>query len=471
MQTTNRGETRSHRPKVVVLGGGISGLATGWYLQQLGGEHLDITVVENEPQPGGWIGTVWQAGYRWERGPHSLRVHSSSHTALALIEALGLSDAVIGSAPAARRRYLWDGSALQALPGKWWQFCTSSLTRDLLYSLINEWRQPCGIDDDESVYAFISRRYTPTMATRLFAPMLSGIYAGDIHQLSARSTLSQLWQWERQHGSILKGMLRHPRTAKQLPLMDRLKGHGLFTLKDGLQVLTDTLASRLNDLRLSCRATALIPQEGGITVQLADGQKLAVDHVISTLPSHALASLVSYASPAMAEQLAALKTASLAVVYLAWDRPVLNKPGFGYLIGPDLQEDVLGVIFDSAVFPCQNSTAEETRLTVMLGGSCRPELASASEEECLKIALEALQRHLDITISPSASRVCYANRCIPQYCVGHVKTIDSLRALGSRVLPHLTLSGTVFDGVAVTSCIANANMVAQDVWQRYCATI
>jgi oxygen-dependent protoporphyrinogen oxidase len=158
----------------------------------------------------------------------------------------------------------------------------------------------------------------------------------------------------------------------------------------------------------------------------------------------------------LAEQLSHLRTTSVAVVCFGYHQQVLHQEGFGYLIPSSEGERLLGVVWDSSVFPVHNQTTDETRLTCMIGGEHMPNFAAHSADDFIAIAREGLERHLGIRAKPDVVTVKLATQAIPQYTMGHSKRVAEITRGLQLLSPRLRLLGNSYSGVAVNDCIAAA---------------
>jgi protoporphyrinogen/coproporphyrinogen III oxidase len=417
---------------IIILGAGISGLATVWNLKK---KHPDIrlTVIEKSSRAGGWIQTIEKEGFLFEQGPRSCRSSGTGLATLQLIEELGLEDQVIVADPVASTRYLYFNHSLKKFP---WGL--TSLAHKILPALWRDWRAPSA-QQDESIRDFISRRLDPAFADYLMDPLTSGIYAGDISKLSIQSCFPLLHSWEDHKGSLIRGAW-HQRKNKA-PVDDRsdfvkkIQKSPLFSLKGGMESLIKELVNQLGvTIHYNSECDKIEERPEGMIVVLADGTRLDADQVISTLPSKDL------------------HYASVVVVNLGYRHSVLPKSGFGYLIPSNQKESILGCVWDSSVFPQQNRF-DETRLTVMMGGVHHPEVSNESPEKIEKMALEALRNHMGIVDSPDAIAIKIARCAIPQYEVGHLNWVQQVQ---SGLSQNNRWIGTAFNGVSVNDCIAKA---------------
>jgi oxygen-dependent protoporphyrinogen oxidase len=424
---------------IVVLGAGISGLSLAWNLKK---HHKDclITIVEKSHRPGGWIQTIEKDGFLFELGPRSCRPKGAGLATLQLIEELGLQDQVIPGL--STNRYLYTDQKLQKLPANPISLLFSSLTRGIIPAIYKDLRTPPSAMPDESIYDFFSRRMSSKIAENLVDPMTLGIYAGDIKKLSMKSCFPQVYAWEREHGSIIKGMFaRNKKQDSQSPFIKSMEKYSLFSFKDGMEVLPRELAKRLEtELHLSTSATSLSFHAHHVAVGLSNGNIIEADHVYSTLPVKNLATL--WPNPSFND----IPVNSLSVINLGYKKQVHEKNGFGYLIPSKEKEPILGVVFDSCIFPQQNKNPSETRLTVMMRPQGTPQ---GTDQEMKNIVLASLSKHLGITILPDSYSIFHAKDSIPQYRVGHSSLLSNLHSPSK----HFTILGSSFYGVSVNDCI------------------
>lgn len=403
---------------IVILGAGLSGLSTAWFLKQRFGQNIKLTVLEKDSRAGGWIRTIHHKGFLFELGPHSCRINSACLSTLNLIEELNLLSQVIPGAPSARNRYLYTNKKLTKIPGNPLSLLFSPFGKSLLKGLWKDLWTPKSLGTEESVHDFFSRRFGSFVADIFIDALISGIYAGDSTQLSMQACFPALVDLEQQYGGILWGLLRKKRSSAAVPLNGPdLKKARIFSFKEGMEVLPLTLASRLQaEVKLSCSVKRMEFDRQSVEVELQDGSKIAADHVISALPGHALGELISCKS---GHSLKAIPYASVAVVSLGYARQVQDKEGFGYLIPVSEQQEILGVIWDSSVFPQQNLSESQTRLTVMIGGTRMKGFDKIKDEEFIAKALFGVARHMNVAESPDVMHVHRAQAAIPQYVLGH----------------------------------------------------
>ncbi|XP_043216225.1 protoporphyrinogen oxidase-like [Amphibalanus amphitrite] len=464
---------------VVVLGGGVAGLAAAHYLRQLRpSSALPITLLEAASSVGGWVNTTRHVdGTVWEHGPRTVRpAGQQGVNTLQLVEELQLQDRlkiIPAGHPATLNRMIMTGGQLHRLPTSLWSTLRplKPFHRPLALAALRDLWAPAerGLQDD-SLYAFVSRRFGADIAQFAVDPLVRGICAGDARQISVRFLMDSLFEHEQRHGSVLWGMWKERgRTAppdpgdSELARRAQKERWSVWSLEGGLRTLPETLAERLAadgvSVRLDCPATELRLRPDGATVHTAAGE-LHASHIISALPAHGLAPLVT--DRAVAEPLEQIESVTVAVITLQYAGQLLRQPGFGYLI-PSCEPagGVLGVIFDTCSFP----QGDRTILTVMSGGAEMERWYGArpDREQVLRAALDEVRRTLGITAEPSRVCVQLQERCIPQYRVGHKALVARLRdAVRERQWP-LLLAGAAYDGVSVNDCILSGRRAAEAV--------
>ncbi|XP_063172883.1 protoporphyrinogen oxidase [Candoia aspera] len=461
--------------RVAVLGGGVSGLAACYYLAR---SRLvsKVILLEGSQRLGGWIhSTRTEDGAVFEHGPRGIRPAGIvGRNTLLMVSGLGLEADVLpvpGDHPASRNRYLYVGGALHKLPsGISGIFQTvPPFSKPLVWSGLKELMAPRGTEPDETIHAFVARRFGQETADIAMDCLCRGVFAGDCRALSVRSCFPALFLAERTHGSVIWGMA-FARTKKS-PVDCRLirqaqEGRwSQWSLRGGLQSLPEALASFSRDQGVEIHCNALVKRlertaSGSWQIALQDGT-VEADHMISALPAKALADLLPAAAEPLIRNLLAIQAVSVAVVNLQYENTQLPVTGFGHLV-PSFEDcPLLGIVYDSVAFPEQDGRrGSTTRLTVMLGGawftSSLGDPDTVPHTELLSRAQKAVKQHLGISTEPARSIVKVHKACIPQYTLGHWKHIESTAFhLKQQSLP-LSLVGASYAGVSVNECIFSA---------------
>lgn len=425
------------RTRVLILGGGVSGLSLAWFLSRRA-EPLEITLLERQGRLGNWIQTDRGSGYLFEQGPHGFKA-SRAGAILQLVQQLGMEGELLYSTAKRPKRYVLLDQTLTAVPSSPLALLTSPLTRGLLSSLAREWRAPPSGVADESIWEFARRRFGEGIARMLVDPLTVGIYGADCRALSVRSCFPTWKRWEEQYGSVIKGGLRSV----------NLRSDGsFFSFRNGVGTLISALASRLSArvlLNQEVESVRFHAQEVEVHTQR---DTFVADVVYSTLPPWPLAKLLQAHDPALACALSQIGSCSMTIVNLGFVGDLLPYKGFGYLIPTWQQQGVLGALFDSNIFPEQSPG--KTRITLHLAGS------GASDEEALCVALRTLRETLRISASPDRVLVKKAASALPLYAVGHEQRLQPLRCSFSRRCARFQLVGNYLSGISVNDAIEKA---------------
>lgn len=424
--------------KVAVLGAGISGLAAGWSLQRLG---QAATVFEAAPVVGGKIQSLRMDGYLLELGPHAIM---SSHAALYdALDELGLGEARLVAGPEGRNRFiLRDGDLLPVPLGPAALIRTPLLSGAAKRRLLKE---PfiARREGDESVADFFARRLGPEVVTRLIDPFISGVYAGDPGKLSVTAAFPRLKELEQLGGSILKGALTARRRANRKQAVKRpRRRRGMYAFPDGLQEVPLALAKALGGhLLLNTPVKELVRGSGHWRV---NGERF--DALVSTVPLPAGVSLAKNLYPTTT-----LTYASVAVVHLSYPREAVSArtDGFGLLVPSEEQRRILGILFDSSLFPGR-APAGEHLFTIFMGGVRNRWIGRERPENLAKIAAEELTELLGIApgVAPLFSHIHVWDAAIPQYGFEHgalVRQLDDLETAYSS----LAFAGNYRQGISV----------------------
>nr|2IVD_A Chain A, Protoporphyrinogen Oxidase [Myxococcus xanthus]2IVD_B Chain B, Protoporphyrinogen Oxidase [Myxococcus xanthus]2IVE_A Chain A, PROTOPORPHYRINOGEN OXIDASE [Myxococcus xanthus]2IVE_B Chain B, PROTOPORPHYRINOGEN OXIDASE [Myxococcus xanthus] len=448
---------------VAVVGGGISGLAVAHHLRSRG---TDAVLLESSARLGGAVGTHALAGYLVEQGPNSFLDREPATRALAA--ALNLEGRIRAADPAAKRRYVYTRGRLRSVPASPPAFLASDIlplgARLRVAGELFSRRAPEGVD--ESLAAF-GRRHLGHRATQvLLDAVQTGIYAGDVEQLSVAATFPMLVKMEREHRSLILGAIRAQKAQRQAALpagtAPKLSG-ALSTFDGGLQVLIDALAASLGDAaHVGARVEGLAREDGGwrlIIEEHGRRAELSVAQVVLAAPAHATAKLLRPLDDALAALVAGIAYAPIAVVHLGFDAGTLPAPdGFGFLVPAEEQRRMLGAIHASTTFPFR---AEGGRVlySCMVGGARQPGLVEQDEDALAALAREELKALAGVTARPSFTRVFRWPLGIPQYNLGHLERVAAIDAALQR-LPGLHLIGNAYKGVGLNDCIRNAAQLA-----------
>jgi oxygen-dependent protoporphyrinogen oxidase len=454
--------------RIVILGGGMTGLALAYLRNQNPAPGDDILVLEEGPQAGGSIRTLQEEGLVLEAGPHTLRTTAAAER---LISGLDLTNELLVADPRAPRWIVREGRARKVAPGPVGFFTTAIPSGARIRALREPFVPPRPADlEDESVHDFFYRRFGPGLARWVAGPLASGVWADDSRTLSTRSAFPSLWEAEARGGSVLRGLLKAPGTPGPRP------GSRTVSFRGGLGSLAERLVARSQRAGVRVELNAEIvaiegplagEDGGGIwRVQIADGTVYPADTLVSTLDATALASLFETRLPRSAPRLSAMTYSRLAVVLQAFrpERAGDAPRGFGVLVprGEGLRS--LGILYLSSLFP--RRVPEGIALTTSLfGGALDPASPDLTESDLLKLA-ETEVRRLHPAIGPRIQgRVLKWPAALPRLPVGHHATLELLARDLSEInagseRPCLVVTGSWRDGLGLGERITRAEELA-----------
>jgi oxygen-dependent protoporphyrinogen oxidase len=446
-----------HVPALVV-GGGISGLVCAYALRKSG---IDAQLVEASPRPGGVINSAIRDGFLLELGPQSF---SGTSALRELCQELGISNELLQAPPHAPRYVLIDGklrpaplspraffmSSLINVSTKW------ALVRDILGKSIPP-------DDDESVAAFIRRKFSPQLLDRLVGPFVSGIYAGDPERLSVRSAFPQLFEAEKANGSIVRGMLCLSKSKKGP--RERLT---LQTFREGNETLVRALANKLSPaLLLETWLTVISRQnDGSFHLRLANrsgDESVSTKSLILATPTDITGSLLSQLDPSFETPLSSIEYAAVAVVSLGYRKQDVahSLNGFGFLVPRTSGLRVLGSVWNSSLF-FGRAPEGYVLLTSFVGGSTDSAATTLEPRELTNLVHREISPVLSIGRDPIFSNVTIWPRALPQYNLGHGDRLAAVAKSCAR-FPGLWLTGNYLRGPGIGSCVDQTLAVAEEV--------
>ena len=453
--------------KIVIIGGGISGLATAWLLRdkaQKAGKELDITLLEKEQRPGGKIRSIKADGYTCEWGPNGFL--DSKPQTLELCKAIGVESNLHRSNDNARKRFIFSGGELHQLPDGGPAFLKSRLIswpgklRLAMEPTPFIASVPEGVD--ETLAAFGRRRLGKEALDKLIAPMVSGIFAGDPETMSLVSCFPRIAELEREYGGLIKAMImlakKKKRDQAEGKVVSSAAGPGgvLTSFREGIQYLTDALYASLGDLVKPGNHVVAVEKSHSspYRVKCEQGNDFEADIVIIASPAFAAAGMLDGLDPAMTATLCQIPYASMTVICFGYGREQIRHSldGFGYLIPKKEGRNTLGTLWDSSMF--ENRAPEgKVLLRSMMGGACFPEYVSLSDDEVVARVRQDLAVTMGIDTEPEFVRIFRHQQAIPQYTVGHGKRLQALEDL---LTAHkgLILTGNSYRGIGLNDCVA-----------------
>lgn len=472
--------------KVVVIGAGISGLACAYRLKQLG---IPCLVLEAQERAGGLISTIHRNGFLFETGPQCPRFPPSVWQ---LVRELNLDTEFVAGDPGAKR-YIVRNSRLHRAP-----FSLGGLLGTQLVGLGSKIRiltevfgssQPPA--SEETLADFVQRKFGAEVLDYLVDPIISTVFFGDAHKMGMESAFPALVEWQRKHGSLVRGAIRARKSRKlavsrdtfprqegtkpkreTLRVTDALPSLGSF--RSGMAALPERLASELREEIRYGTAIARVEQvrDGGNAAKpcwrigLSNGEELAAEHLILAIPAYAAAQLLANAVPELALPLNAIEYAPVCAVASAYERAQVANTldGFGFMFPRREGSETICTFWNSSMF-AGRAPESKVLMTSFAGRGANNHGVAMNEEEYARVVEAENSRILGIKGQPLDRVVWKDLRALPQYNVGHAERVAEIQNI-MRTIPNLGIVGNFLRGRSIGDCVDLAFGAAQDVHSR-----
>ena len=463
--------------RVVVLGGGVTGLVACYRLLQVSRAQntpLEIHLIEASHRLGGVIETEIADGVLMEKGPDCFL--TSKPEGVELCEELGLSEQLIGTNERYRRSYVLRGDKLLPVPEGYYLLAPYRIGPFMMtpiFSPLGKLRMAMDVllprkkgDVDESLADFVRRRFGREALERMAQPMVAGIYSADPESLSLKATMPQFHEIEREHRSLILGLRkRMQKRGTGEGVSASGPRYGLFvSFARGMGVLADALAEKISGamVRTGCRAEALEKKEKGWRVHLQDGEEMDADAVCVTLPPSAAARMLEKTAPDISGELLSIPSGSLATLNLVYRADQVANPlhAMGFVVPEIENRTLLACSFSSTKFA---GRAPEGRVLIraFAGGEAASKAGLADGELARKL-IDELQPILGITGEPEGKIFYRYGESLPHYLVGHLDKVERIES-ELEAAPGLALAGNAYRGVGIPDCVKSANEAADKI--------
>ncbi len=485
MHTSPVAPHEPHAPHVVVVGGGVSGLAAAERVLRAD-PAARVTVLEAADRLGGMIHTERVGAFTYEIGADS--VLAAKPATRELCARLGIADRLHGST--GRGAFVYRAGRLCRLPAglsglmptQLRPLATSGIlsARGLARVAVEPWRRPPTSTEDESIRTFVVRRMGREAYERLVEPLLTGIYAGDGAQLSIDATFPQLRQVEREHGSLLRGLRARAAAAAAATSAGAPAPSPFLSLPTGLSELVEALERALvasgrvrivrgapvrslrapRDVAWGDVAWGTHPRRAHVVF---DGGALDADAVILATPTPATAGLLAPLDAALAAELGTITHGSTASVTLAYARRDVPHAldGTGYVVPRAAGRPVMACTWLSSKW-AGRAPDDAALFRVFLGGAHRPEVMQHDDAELARLARAELRDVLGVAAAPQLSRVARWANAMPHYTLGHTERVARITGRAAAH-PWLALAGNAYQGVGIPDCIRSGQAAADRV--------
>ncbi|HLS59927.1 MAG TPA: protoporphyrinogen oxidase [Virgibacillus sp.] len=456
--------------KIVIVGGGITGLSAAFYLKREMEEKqipYELTVIEATDRLGGKIRTLHKEGYTIERGADSFL--GRKLPAIRLAEALDLSDQLVRNSTG--QAYIHLHNQLHKMPQGAYMGVPTQLAPLLhtdLYSVKGKLR--AGLDyvlpkgkavPDQSLGGFLRRRLGDELVENVMEPLLSGIYSADVDKMSLMATFPNFYELEQEHRSLIKGL------RKTLPQQNRSTGKKtgqFFAYQGGFESMIDALANELGEEQI-IRNQAVKKIEKSTNkydVHLQNGDVYDADAVIMTTPHRTFPKL--FESFDLFDPLKEIPVSSAANIAFAFDESALEDPldGTGFVVSRNSDFRITACTWVHKKWP-HTTPKGKILLRAFVGKPNDQEVVDLPDEELTALVRHDLQRIMKIVGEPEFTVITRWKEQMPQYTVGHQDRIARVRGQMEKQLPGIFLAGSSFGGVGVPDCIGQSEELVADV--------
>jgi oxygen-dependent protoporphyrinogen oxidase len=488
-----------NRRKVAIVGGGVSGLAAAWHLQQWGGEQLELSLFEAASRLGGVIDTLEMPGRLIELGADNFA--TLDPTAWQWCQAMGLDQELVGPAAEYRGAMVAIGQRVLPIPEGFVLLQPGPATHLLRSPLLSwpgklrlmcePWIPPRRAQSDESLQSFATRRLGRECFERLVEPLVAGIFTARAETLSMQAALPRFVELESRWGSLTRGAIkqrRQPanqraeapsrtsgnRAAERGPAQtdagsDRGARYAQFVApRLGMRWWISQIAGQLAGVQLHHHKIERIGRSEDGRWQIDTGEPSTPadatwDAICLAVPAGAAASLLRPLDTSLASELAAIPYASSAVAAMivrAEEVPP-DRRCFGIVIPRVEGRPVLAISCTSRKYPGRVPDGE-LLLRVFIGGAIAPELLQQPDQKLLQIAWEQAKELLHLSTPPSWQQLIRWPDAMPQYILGHSQRIAAIEQ-GLSKWPGLALAGSAYRGVGIPQCVASGRQAAAQI--------
>lgn len=443
--------------RVIIIGGGITGLSAAWALRQ-SPDPLEIVILEQSTQLGGCIHTELVDGFLMEHGPDVFLARKPEATQLCKALSLPLQNTNEDQ----RGIYLRRGQILYPVPegmsglvpGRIWPLINSPLLsfRGKLRVLADLFLPARTDGAEESVENFFIRRFGREAFTNLIEPLLEGLAGGRADRLSIQALMPQLMNLESMYGSVLLGVNR---TSAQLSTSS------LLSLPGGLSSLTNALVkANTGSIRTEHKVTAITKTAQHWHVNVLNHPPLSSPNIILAIPAWGAAKVIESAIPSLASPLHKIPYHAGTIVHLAYHQTDSPRPlsGFGHLVTSDQSTSVAACTWSSTKF-AGRAPDDHLLFRLYLRGT------ELTDEMVLVQACTEMAQSLGITADPLLTRIHRLPSVLPQYILGHAERIKRIREITASY-SGLHLAGNYLDGAGIPDCIRSGTHAALQILNR-----
>ncbi|MBU1097416.1 MAG: protoporphyrinogen oxidase [Bacteroidetes bacterium] len=445
--------------KITIIGAGISGLATAYWLHKDG---YDVTVLEAGNQPGGAMQTVKEDDYIIDFGPNS-GLETTPLISL-LAEEVGLKNEMIYASSISNKRYILRNNHLHALP-----MSAGGMIKTKLFTTKGKLRvlkEPfVGKSEDgyyQSIADFVTRRLGHEFLDYAIDPFVSGVFAGNPHKLSVKSAFPKLYRLEELYGGLVKGMIKGAKERKRSKEESKQSAK-MFSFVNGMQSFPTAIAANLKDVRYNYNVREIIKENNSYKIISDNNEDIISDIVLSTVPAYTLAGITANLDMELGKHLTDIYYPPVMVLYVGIEKSEILQPldGFGYLIPTKEKKNFLGAIWSSVIFP-NRSNDTHAAFTIFVGGAKSPEIFNGDEDQLVNEVIKSFSSIMKVNGEPEIVRKRLWHKAIPQYNIGYIEHEKYFEQF-EKNNPGFFISGNFRGGISVGDCVKNSDLVANRI--------
>lgn len=444
--------------KVAVLGAGISGLSTAYWLKK---NNFDFVVLEKENYVGGSMQTIRKDGFQIDFGPNSGL--ETTPIIRQIVDDIGFANEMVYASDSANKRYILRNDTLHALPTSPPAFLSTKLfsTKAKLRLFAEPFIGKSADGYYQSMSDFVRRRLGQEFLDYAIDPFVSGVFAGDPNKLSVKSAFPKLYRLEEVYGGLIKGMIKGAKERKQRAEQSKQNAK-MFSFVNGMQSFAIAIADTMKEnILLNAVAQKVEKQNEKWKINYSQNgelKELVVDYIISTIPVYAAEKLFTPIDKEFQSHANEIYYPPVMVLYLGYKKSQVETPldGFGYLIPSKEKKNYLGAIWSSAIFP-NRCDDDKAAFTLFVGGARSPHLFEMGNKKLVEIVIKEFHETMKIIGDPILIEYKHWQKAIPQYNIGYIEHENYFDKF-ERENKGIILSGNYRGGISVGDCIKNSEI-------------